>query len=266
MADIKCDMNPLFIEQFIDGELPYEESAEISNHLKECESCRQFYNSTISLKEAIAETAAGIELSMFERKGIERLIDESGNTFIETALEKIKSFVKSTSFISATATAALSATVFFFVFSLTSIESDKSLMTKEILNIHKTQLPCDMCGKENIEKLVKAELEIEPKIQKYINNHERVKGRFSHLGAVPVASIKIEDKDETGTLLLSRDNKTLKKLFTAESCLKETDCRVRQYRKDGHDMLFWERGRENYLFVTDSPRLKSNMVRLIDAR
>ena len=262
MVDKLCNVNPIFIEQFIDGELPYDESAEMAHHLKECDSCRAFYQSTLSLKrEGVAEA----ELSFMERKGFEQLIDENGTSSVGAILKRCVAFFKRPSFIYISATAALSVIVFLFLFSLTSIEDENLLMTQEILNIHNTKLPCDMCEKENIEKLVKAKLNIDSGIENFIRGQQRAKGRFSHIGTVPVASIKIEDKNERGTLVLSRNNRLLKKMFTSKPCVKETGCKARLSKEGDHEMLFWERGDGNYLFVTDSPRLKSNMVKLIDA-
>ncbi len=269
MQNKSCDIEHVFIEQFLDNELGYEESAEMSNHIKVCSECRKYYNEIKSLKVFVRNTVKNESLTNIEKNGFFKLIEEESRlSFRERVLQiwlSLKPVFKSNVFAVSAGAMAFSTVLFVFLFSVFSIDSEKSLMMDEILTVHKNSLPNEFT-KENVESIVEQNLKITPNIQKLISAHQNIGGRFTHIGAVPVASIKVRDGNKgTGTLLLSKNSDALKKIFGSSECVKELNCKAKERSKDGHNMLFWEKSGSSYLYVTDNNSMKSDMVKLISA-
>lgn len=263
-----CDVNPIFIEQFIDNQLSYEESAEISAHLKTCDICKKHYNGIMDIREALRSIQKSETLTAIEHHGFEKLIDETNPpATLLNLLEAAKEFLGSHGFFSAAVSTALTVMVFFFAIKISDIDRENNKLISDIINIHQQEtLPNEFTEKDNVETVVTQNLKINtPQLRRLLTRTSKIRGRFDQLASIPIASIKIEDIDGKGTLLLSKNNTELNKLIDQADCIEEVNCKARKQRVNGRDMLMWKNGDNNYIFVTDSNRMRSNMVRLISA-
>lgn len=267
MENKKCTYNDIFIEQFIDNQLSYEESAEIAAHIKICEPCRQLYNELKTIKSLISSIARTESLSEMERRGFEKLIDEIDDTSIFIRIKNsFTELFSSNRFIVISASGAFSVFLFLFIYNISILDKDNRILMKEIVTMHEQNLPDEFTEKDNIENIVHSNLKINPDLSKIVKHFPNIRGRFSHIGSVPVASFKLKNKGGNGTLLLSRADQNLKEILAKHTkCVKETNCKAYGETLDDKELLHWSRNNSNYIFVADNPKIKSDMVQLISA-
>lgn len=260
-----CEMNPLFIEQFADNELSYAESAEMAEHLKGCAACRRLFDEVRGMKKALRAVNGFEHLTAIERAGLEKLIADSGER--RPLLPPLLSFFFSGARLAVTgATLAVAALVTVLFYQIFTIERSADLLISEILNIHENSLPDEFAGGGNVDQVIEKNLQIPaPKLRKFVANRPVSKARFANLGTHPAASVRLADAGGDGTLVMTRKNDDIKRLFTDSDCVREVNCRAHKKRMNGRDMLFWQEEGNDFLFVSGNQRMMSGMVQLISA-
>lgn len=261
-----CEVNPLFIEQFADNELSYAESAEMAEHLKGCVVCRHRFDEVRGLKKTLHAVNAAEHLTTIERAGLEKLIADTAEH--HRFLPQFLSFFFSGTHLAVTgASLAVAALVTVLFYQIFTIERSADLLISEILHIHESALPGEFAADDDLDTMVGKNLNISaPKLKKFVANKPVTRARFANLGAHPAASVHMANADGKGTLVVTRKNDDMKKLFTAADCVHEVkDCRAHKKTMKGKDLLFWEENEGNYLFVSDNRPMTNGMVQLINA-
>ncbi len=262
----KCEMNELFIEQFADNELSYEESFEIAKHLKECESCKKKYDEIIYLKKLLNQEAESDSLSEIERIGLEQLIDNSGKNRFFQAISNFFDRMGSHFFISAMTGSAIASIVFIVFFIVRQNDNFNERILHEIVAIHSQNMPKEFDSKNNIEAIINKNLKTNVHLNNFIKKVGYVKGRFANLDTIPLVSLKIHSKRGDSTLLLAKNNKIFSRIFEKAGCLTASNCKIKQQRKEGKQMFFWKNHKNSYIVVNDNQDNKFNpeMLALVD--
>lgn len=264
MPKEKCEINELFIEQFADGELDYKESAEISAHLKTCAECRQKYEDIMFAKSAAAAFTENEKLSSIEREGLLSLINqeaESNTSFTEKLLGMWHNQTAAIIF-SAFSSACLIAA---FVFSLSSSDKENNLVIEEIFNAHNQIYPDEFSSNSDAKK--KLDDTFKDTSFAAFTKRTSVRGRFTSIAATPTAKIRFNSEEDNvkGTLLLSKKNERLDKLFEESECIlkKNNVCKAKKRSESGKELFYWTKENNDYLMVSDEDNAADKMVRLI---
>lgn len=264
-----CNVNLVFVEQFLDNQLSLQESAEMSVHIKDCERCKKHYDSIKSLKMTLHSVKEHEQLSPIELIGFEKFIDDSNSkkSFLEMLITAYR-YTTNHAFVVTSASAAVTVIIFAFVFNIIDIDSDNPIIMNELLSMHDlSNLPDDFDEKDMDNKVAQKNLSIPAAAKKFAVTRPVIKGRFTHVGSVPTASLKFQDNAKKGTLVVSKNNGEMKKLFKKSDCIKEkkNDCVAKQKKSNGRNLLYWEDKEDSFVFVTDDNEMKSDMIRLISA-
>ncbi|HDT11166.1 MAG TPA: zf-HC2 domain-containing protein [bacterium] len=272
MHDQKCELNELFIEQFIDNELDFEESAQISAHIETCRSCKAVYDELKFIRNVITGMKETENLSPIEKEGFYNLIEKEcdkkvflsklGNFFSNTN-HKYSIWVFSTSFVLLT-----------IVFSavLLRVDSGNSLIIQEIISAHDNNFPHEFNVTRNDDTVVPnplKQLKIDKKVIRELSRISPVlRGRYTSIGAMPMAKIKLENNNGQGTLFMSKKNDRIKNVFQDAPCIvKHADgksCKAAAYHENGKDIVYWDSQDNEYVFVSENQQLHSKMINLIN--
>ena len=131
----KCDFNELFIEQFADKELDYLESAEVAAHIKGCPLCRKKYEDILLTKKASEVFAGNEKLSLIEKEGFLSLIEQKSKKN-RPLIDFIKGLFQNRAVTLAFSFASFACLVFAFVFSISGVEKENSIIINEIISAH----------------------------------------------------------------------------------------------------------------------------------
>jgi len=262
----ECEMNELFIEQFADNELSYEESSEIANHIKECEYCRKKYEEIIYLKTILKQEAQTNKLSEIEKIGLEQLIDNTGKNKFFEILSNFFERMGNHFFISAFSGSAIATMVFIVFFLIKQNDDFNQRILHEIVAIHSRKMPKEFDSKNDIEAIINKNLKTNIHIKQFIKKVGYVKGRFANLDTIPLVSLKIHSSKGNSTLLLAKDNKIFAKIFKNAGCLTGFNCKIKQQQKEGKQMFFWKNHKNNYIVVNDNKdkNLNPEMLALVN--
>jgi hypothetical protein len=273
MHNLKCDINELFIEQFIDSELDFDESAKISAHIDVCDSCKTIYEELKFIRKTIRGVKVNETLSPIEKEGFTHLITTLGTkkTFL-TKLEKIVSSFNHKLIILTASTSFIILSVV-FTFMMMNLDKSKSLIIHEIISAHANNLPYEFSVTNENDPATalssNSQLKMDRKILKDLMRISPVlKGRYTSIAAQPMAKIKLKDKNGEGTLFMSKKNEKLKQVFQDGDCLvKHLDgksCKATSHHTDGNDIVYWESRDNGFVFVSDNHQLHSSMIDLIN--
>lgn len=262
----RCEMNPLFVEQFADGELPFKESAEMSAHVAGCAECRARFDATRRLKRVLRATADAERLTIIERGGLEKLIADTAARH-RTLRERFADlFTSPYPLVAFSASVALAVLVGVFLHQLFTIERSADLIAREILHIHETTLPDEFSTAGDIETVVKRGLDLPAaRIGRLVADRSVTKARFGTIGTRPMASLHMNGPAGNGTLLVARHNDALREVFAGSDCLGADRCHARKRTMGDTDLLFWEEGGGDYLFVSKDRGMMNGMVQLVSA-
>jgi len=259
-------MNRLFVEQFADGELPFKESAEMSAHIASCDECRAHFDATRRLRKILRATAAAGRLTAIERGGLEKLIADTAARH-RTLRERIADlFASPYPLVALSASVALVAVIGVFLHQLLTVERSADLIVREILHIHEATLPDEFSTAGDIETVVKRGLDLPAaRVGRLVANNAVTKARFGTIGTRPMASLHVAGPAGNGTLLVARHNDALRKIFADSDCLGADRCHARKRTMGDTDLLFWEEGEGDYLFVSKDRGMMNGMVQLVSA-
>ncbi|MBR4489269.1 zf-HC2 domain-containing protein [bacterium] len=265
MPKENCDFNELFIEQFADRELDYLESAEVAAHLKSCEKCRRKYEAITETKKITSAFAENEKLSLIEKEGFLRLIDQKSEQR-PTFIESIKNLFQNRAATLAFSFFSFSCLVFAFIFAIAGIEKENNVIIDEIMTAHSQALP-DEFGNS-----AAAQEELKEKFKTVtfsgFTKRPKISGRFTSIAATPTAKITLDSNEDNirGTLFLSKRNEQLEKLFSGSDCLVKKDdiCKARHRSDSGKEMIYWQNSGNNYLMVSDESNAAAKMVKLIN--
>jgi len=267
MVEQKCSLNELFIEQYADNELDFRESSEVSVHLGNCEACRKKYEEILFTKNLISAFNSKEKLSLLEKEGFMSLIDQ--NSRKPSLASVVGCFIKSHGFSVAASSFSFASLIFAFVFFLFQTEKENQLVIKEILAAHNNTFPDEFSGNEIAENELNKNFKLDKKTMKSLSSISPVlRGRFTSIAATPGAKIKLAgiDKNQKGTLFLSKKNDHIKNIFENSDCLVkdgEKDCKAKLRHEDGKDMIYWESLDNHFVFVTENNKMAAQMARLI---
>lgn len=267
MAEQKCNLNELFIEQYADNELDFRESSEVSVHLGNCEECRKKYEEILLTKNLISAFNSKEKLSLLEKEGFMSLIDQ--NSRKPSFASVIGYFIKSHGFSVAASSFSFASLIFAFVFFLSQTEKENQLVIKEILAAHDNTFPDEFSGNEIAENELRKNFKLDKKTMKNLASLSPIiRGRFTSIASIPGAKIKLDgaEKDESGTLFLSKKNDHIKNIFENSDCLVkdgEEDCKAKLRHEDGKDMIYWESLDNHFVFVTENDKMSAQMAKLI---
>jgi len=266
MKSQKCTINEIFIEQFIDNELPYEESSEMASHLKDCSQCDKKYKQIKTLKSLISNISQTEKLTISERNSFNDLIDSTPEKSILNKLLDFSSALFSNHKILVPSSAALLSALFFFIFiTIQNVDQKSSNLISEIINIHSDNLPDEFSKKENMEEIIEKGIKAKPEIASIKKAYPLIKGRFSRVAASPAASLFLKDKKgNAGTLLFTKSNKSIAKLFKNPKCNAKPECKISEHKVSDHNILHWKKNNNNYIFVSDSNQMRSNLAKLVN--
>ena len=264
MPEKDCDFNELFIEQFADRELDYSESSEVAAHIKSCPVCRKKYESITGVKKMALAFAESEKLSLIEKEGFLRLIDQKAEQK-QSLINLIKGLFKNRAATLAFSFFSFSCLVFAFVFTLSNIEKENNLIINEIMNAHNQALPDEFGSSPAAENELKEKFKTVTFSE--FTKRPKLSGRFTSIAATPTAKITLDSNDDKikGTLFLSKQNEHLEKLFSDSDCLvKKNDiCKARHRSNAGKEMIYWQNSGNNYLMVSDESNAAAKMVKLI---
>jgi hypothetical protein len=261
----KCDFNELFIEQFADKELDYLESAEVAAHIKSCASCQKKYEDILLTKKASEVFAENEKLSLIEKEGFLRLIDQKSKKN-RPLIDFIKGLFQNRAVTLAFSFASFACLVFAFVFSISGVEKENSIIINEIISAHNQALP-DEFGNSTV---AQEELKKEFKTVTFsgFTKRPKISGRFTSIADRPAAKITLDSNEDNikGTLFLSKRNVQLEKLFSESDCLIKKDdiCKARHRNDSGKELIYWQNSGNNYLMVSDESNAAAKMVKLIN--
>lgn len=264
-------MNPLFVEQFADGELPFKESAELSAHIASCAECRAHFDATRRLKRILRATAEAERLTVIERGGLEKLVAETADRH-RTLRERFAGlFVSPYPLLALSASVVLMTMIGVLLHQLLTVERSADLIVREIVDFHDSTFPDEFSGAENIDEVVTKNLSLpKSRIGKFVANRAVTKARFGTIGTRPAASVHLRDPKGHGTLLVTRHDHddSLRKIFAGSDCLSKRSgknpCHARKQRMGDKDMLFWEDEGGDYLFVSNDGAMMNDMVQLVN--
>lgn len=257
-----CENNQLFLEQYLDNELSYAESAAMESHISHCESCRSHAEKIRQIKKAIREIHRKERLSSSERLFFENLIAATPSSdrfslrgFLTALPRPVLSLVGAVSI----------ATVIVILLHarLAQIDRENESLVGEIVRAHESKLP-DEFSTADIESVMRKNLEFpHARLPRFIKDNSIIKARFSQIGKHPFASVKVTGPHGNGTLMVTRKNEDLKRIFTHATCVPDLTCRAQRLSREGKDILFWEDHGGNYLFVTSDHLLADHVVNLV---
>lgn len=268
MLETKCTLNELFIEQFVDGELDFKESAEISAHLEICQECKRKYNEIKFVKITISGIKTQEVLSVIEREGFNSLINHFNSK--TSLLQIIARLIKSHGFAVGTSFVSFASLLIVFSFFIYKSDEQNRLITNELISAHNYTFPDEFSGSEKTETELKKNFKYDKNLLKKLARiSPEVRGRFTSIAANPVAKIILRGlANEKGTLFMSKKNEHLKKLFDDKKCLVENDkdnCKARAFQEKNNDLVYWENEDNDYVFVTDNSKMLAQMVQLISS-
>ena len=261
----KCDFNELFIEQFADKELDYLESAEIAAHIKSCPLCRKKYEDILLTKKASEVFAENEKLSLIEKEGFLSLIEQKSKKN-RPFIDFVKGLFQNRAATLAFSFFSFACLVFAFVFSISGVEKENSLIINEIISAHNQALP-DEFGNSTA---AQEELKKEFKTVTFsgFTKRPKISGRFTSIADRPAAKITLDSNEDNirGTLFLSKRNEQLEKLFSESDCLVKKDdiCKARHRSDNGKELIYWQNSGNNYLMVSDESNAAAKMVKLIN--
>ena len=261
----KCDFNELFIEQFADRELDYLESAEVAAHLKECHECRRKYEAIIETKKITSAFAENEKLSIIEKEGLLRLIDQKSEQK-PALIESIKSLFQNRAATLAFSFFSFTCLVFALIFAINGIEKNNNIIIDEIMTAHTQALPDEFGNSQAAQNELKEKFKTVTFSE--FTKRPKISGRFTSIAATPTAKITLDSKEDNirGTLFLSKRNEQLEKLFSGSDCLIKKDdiCKARHRNDGGKEMIYWQNSGNNYLMVSDESNAAAKMVKLIN--
>lgn len=267
MAEQKCSLNELFIEQYADNELDFRESSEVSVHLRSCETCRKKYEEILFVKNVIGAFNSKEKLSFLEKEGFSSLIDHSVPK--PGFLKNLAGFIRSHGFSVAASSFSFGSLIFVFIFFLSQSEKENMMIIKQLIEAHNISLPDEFTGHEKAETELRKKFSLDGKTMTGLAAISPVlRGRFTSIAENPAAKIKLAGtkKDESGTLFLSKKNDRIKNVFEDGDCLvknRDNGCKAKLRHEKGNDMIYWEELDNNFVFVSDNNRMTAQMVRLI---
>ncbi len=251
----------IFIEQFVDNELSYQDAAAVAAHIKECETCRTEYHRLKQLKSFLSFIAQDEVLSEIEKQGFENVIYESSKKSRHSFFDIFRNFSFSyNQFVSAGV--SLMGVIILTVFFTLDSKKEENLFINEMLSLHDKDLPDEFTEKDNVDNIVKANLNFDPKINKLMKRFPNVRGRFDQFGSTPVASIKMRNGDESGTVFMGKNTKELREIMDHLSCTGQ-DCKLRESTIGNRDVVSCEKEDNGYFVVSDNAKVRSAMARLI---
>ena len=265
MLKEKCDLNELFIEQLSDRELDYLESAEVAAHLKNCEVCRRKYEAIIETKKISSAFAENEKLSLIEKEGFLRLIDQKSEQK-PPLIESIKNLFQNRAATLAFSFFSFTCLVFAFIFAISGIEKDSNVIIDEIMTAHTQALPDEFGNSQAAQNELKEKFKTVTFSE--FTKRPKISGRFTSIAATPTAKITLDSSEDNirGTLFLSKRNEQLEKLFSGSDCLVKKDdiCKARHRSDAGKEMIYWQNSGNNYLMVSDESNAAAKMVKLIN--
>ncbi len=274
MHDFKCDMNELFIEQFIDSELDLDESAKMSAHIEICHSCKAVYEELKFIRKVVTEVKNIETLSPIEKEGFYHLIDKSSDK--KTIFSKMKLFISGLNqkiiILSASTSFIILSVVFSFM--IFNVDKSQNLIIQEIISAHSNNFPDEFRVTADTESdsilagNKKPKIKMDQKVvRELIKISPVLKGRYTSIAAQPMAKLKLRDENGEGTLLMSSKNDRLKPVFQNGNCLLRTpdgkSCKVTAHHTEGNDIVYWESKDSEFVFVSSNKELHSSMMRLI---
>ncbi len=259
----ECNLNELFIEQYLDGELGYRESAEIAAHIKECERCRVLYEQYRDIRRAAKQWNDEGALSGFEKDALMLFIDTNSRPWYRQFIKRVRFITESHGFTVGFSTAAILLLLTIFTWKITTIDSRYNLVLHDITVADSSNLPPEFEGKDSVLTMHHKMLHGGDREMKRILRHvSNVRGRLVTVGERPALALRLYDNSSNGTLLVSDDNGALRHLFESGACAAG-DCKVRTKTIDGKNMLYWNRDSRDYLFIGDRSPLRDKMVHLV---
>ncbi len=272
MLKKECTVNPVFIEQFADRELSWEESSEIAAHLNDCPLCRSRYEEIMKLKTLFKEVSHAERLTSIERAGLEKMLEAAARPSRPVQiLNAIKEFFNPHRLVIGLSATAFGALLTIFAVNLMHIENKSPMVLDEILSLHDSNLPDEIAGKE-LDQEVEKNLKVPAKMKRLVAGRPVLKARFGQLAAKPAATVSIEDGGARGTLMMTPKNLEVAKVFAKAPCATEVkaeaqkeNCPAKREHAEGKDMIHWSRDGADYIFVSENRDMTNRMVQLISA-
>lgn len=265
MLNEKCTLNELFIEQFLDNELDYSESSQISSHIKECSRCRGIYEELKLIKDVVRDFQKSQSLSAIEKEGFRNLINNI--TEKPGLFESFKFFLSSRQFIVALSSFSMAVFVFIFSYFLVKTDSQNNLLIHEIITAHSNNLPDEFNDNRESDLIIGKNFKINKKLVKALHQFSpSVRGRFTSIGNNPAALIRLGKNNSSSLLLADKSNRKLKELFKNSKCISrnvQSKCNAHLRHENGKDMVFWEKPDKDYVLVSNDTHMRSRMVNLI---
>lgn len=264
MRDEKCDFNSVFIEQFVDNELSYEESAEIAAHIRNCESCREKHREYVRMKQILKDTFENEVLCEDDRNFFREIIEREKTSFFSTLLHKLKSIFSAHEFAVGVAGLLIVSLLSVFLYRIHVVDSEEKKSLKQIMALHNHKLPGEFSGKDNFDMIISENLKLNSKLKQIIDSENvKVDGRFVNIGAIPAASLRIRNNGGFTTLLLSKKNDEIGRLFKDSECSSIVGCNARVKRSGDRKLVYIQKKDRDYLLVGENEEMDSQLVRRI---
>ncbi|MFO7735286.1 MAG: zf-HC2 domain-containing protein, partial [bacterium] len=260
----KCDFNSVFIEQFVDNELSYEESAEIAAHIKSCDSCRKKEREYFRMKQILKDTFENEVLCEDEKNIFREIIEKEKTSFFSTLLQKLKNVFSAHEFAVGVAGLLIVSLLSVFLYRVHVVDSEEKKSLKQIMALHNHELPGEFSGKDNLDMIISENLKLNSKLKQIIDSENvKVDGRFVNIGATPAASVRIRNKKGFTTLFLSGKNNEIGRLFKDSECSSLVGCSARVKRSGGRKIVYIQKKDRDYLLVGEDEEMSSQLVRRI---
>lgn len=271
MRKEECDLNELFIEQFADNELDYQESSEIAAHLKTCKTCKKKYDDVLFAKSITEAFAKSETLSLVEKEGLSSLIDKCSQAKKSSFFNRVGLLLQNRAVTLSFAVFSLACLTFTFIFSLNRIEKENNLIIKEILTAYNTFLPDDFSGATIEQTEIIKNLKVDKRLLSEITSTSpHIHGRFIAIAATPATKIKFKgaQENENGALFLLKKNEHVANVFVNSDCFvknKNNICKARRRREAGNDLIYWENLDNHFVFVSNNNNMTNKMAQLISS-
>src|SRR5258706_13132934 len=85
-GNVNCRKTASLLSAYMDGELPGVEQLQIREHLKQCSSCNEEYESLLYTKRVLARLSLAAPRNFLEDRILDRLSEEAGRNAVRFAV------------------------------------------------------------------------------------------------------------------------------------------------------------------------------------